>query len=117
VISSYEKLVLASVCKAVNISKCGHVPKQYFMKKFQNDKREKKKAEKAFRSLLARGYVSPHPTRGEMTYHLTAAGLDVCREIFKKWQKLLAEADEVRERTKDLGISASELIREDRDAR
>lgn len=35
----------------------------------------------------------------------------------KKRQKLLAEADEVRERTRDLGISASELIREDRDAR
>ena len=35
----------------------------------------------------------------------------------KKRQKLLAEADEVRERTGDLGISASELIREDRDAR
>jgi len=44
-----------------------------------------------------------------MTYHLTAAGLDVCREIFKKRQKLLAEADEVRERTRDLGISGSEL--------
>jgi hypothetical protein len=35
----------------------------------------------------------------------------------KKRQKLLAEADELRERTKDIGISASELIREDRDAR
>lgn len=83
-ISEYERLVLASICKAVNISKSGHVPRQYFMKKFQNDKREKKEAEKAFRALIARGYVSPHPTRGEMTYHLTAAGLDVCREIFKK---------------------------------
>jgi predicted GNAT superfamily acetyltransferase len=83
-IGGYEKLVLASICKAVNISKSGHVPKQYFMKKFQNDKRAKKQAEKAFRTLIARGYVSPHPTRGEMTYHLTAAGLDVCREIFKK---------------------------------
>jgi predicted CopG family antitoxin len=35
----------------------------------------------------------------------------------KKRQKLLAEADEVRERTRDLGISVSKLIREDRDAR
>jgi hypothetical protein len=34
-----------------------------------------------------------------------------------KRQKLLAVADEVRERTRDLGISASKLIREDRDAR
>lgn len=83
-IGGYERLVLASICKAVNISKSGHVPKQYFMKKFQNNKRESKEAEKAFRSLIVRGYVSPHPTRGEMTYHLTAAGLDVCREIFGK---------------------------------
>lgn len=83
-IGGYERLVLASICKAVNVSKSGHVPKQYFMKKFQNDKRTKKKAEKAFQALIARGYVSQHPTRGEMTYHLTAAGLDVCREIFGK---------------------------------
>jgi hypothetical protein len=32
-------------------------------------------------------------------------------------QRLLAESDRLRERTKDIGISASELIREDRDAR
>lgn len=83
-VSEYERLVLASFCRAVNISKSGHIPKQYFMKKFQNDKREKKKAEKAFRALIARGYIVPHPTRGEMTYHLTSAGLDICREMFKK---------------------------------
>jgi hypothetical protein len=35
----------------------------------------------------------------------------------KKRQKLLAEARELRKGTKNLGISASELIREDRDAR
>ncbi len=35
----------------------------------------------------------------------------------RKRQKLIADSDKVRERTKDIGISASELIREDRDAR
>jgi len=35
----------------------------------------------------------------------------------KKRQRLLVESDRLRERTKDIGISASELIREDRDAR
>ena len=35
----------------------------------------------------------------------------------KKRQKLLAEARELRKETKNIGISASELIREDRDAR
>jgi hypothetical protein len=35
----------------------------------------------------------------------------------KRRQKLLAEASEIRKGTKNIGISASELIREDRDAR
>jgi hypothetical protein len=35
----------------------------------------------------------------------------------KKRQKLLAESDALREKTGDIGISASELIRDDRDAR
>jgi hypothetical protein len=35
----------------------------------------------------------------------------------KKRQTLLAEARELRKETKNLGISSSELIREDRDAR
>ena len=35
----------------------------------------------------------------------------------KKRQKLLADARELRKETKNIGISASELIREDRDAR
>jgi hypothetical protein len=40
---------------------------------------------------------------------------DLVRE--KKRQTLLAEARELRKGTKNIGISASELIREDRDAR
>ena len=40
---------------------------------------------------------------------------DLVRE--RRRQKLLAEAREIRKGTKNIGISASELIREDRDAR
>ncbi len=40
---------------------------------------------------------------------------DLVRE--RKRQKLLAEAREIRKGTKNIGVSASELIREDRDAR
>jgi hypothetical protein len=40
---------------------------------------------------------------------------DLVRE--KKRQTLLAEARELRKATKNIGISASELIREDRNAR
>jgi hypothetical protein len=35
----------------------------------------------------------------------------------RRRQKLLAEASEIRKGTRNIGISASELIREDRDAR
>jgi hypothetical protein len=41
--------------------------------------------------------------------------VDLVRE--RRRQKLLAEAREIRKATKNIGISASELIREDRDAR
>lgn len=40
---------------------------------------------------------------------------DLVRE--RRRQKLLAQAREIRKATKNIGISASELIREDRDAR
>ena len=77
--------VLTSICHATNISRSAHVPKPYFMKKFQQDKRTKKAAEKALISLIARSYVSTHTTRGEMTYELTSAGLGMCREILQKF--------------------------------
>ena len=83
-VSTIERLVLTSICRATKISKSAHVPKPYFMKKFQADKHQKKAADKALNSLIARGYVWQHPTRGEMTYELTNTGLDLCREIFNK---------------------------------
>jgi hypothetical protein len=57
------------------------------MKKFQQDKRTKKVAEKALVSLIAHRYVSLHKTRNETTYELTDIGLDICREIFQKYGK------------------------------
>jgi hypothetical protein len=83
-VSTIERLVLTSICKATKISKSAHVPKPYFMEKFQAEKHQKKAADRAHLSLIARGYVQQHPTRGEMTYELTNTGLDLCREIFNK---------------------------------
>ena len=40
---------------------------------------------------------------------------DLVRE--RRKEMLLSEAGEIRKKTKNIGISASELIREDRDAR
>ena len=83
-LSLYEELVLTSICRATRISKSSHVPRPYFMKKFQNNKHERKEAENALLSLLAGGYVHQHPTRGEMTYQLSDKGLHTCREILLK---------------------------------
>ena len=80
-IGEFERLVLISICRATKESKSAHVPRQYFMKKFQADKHQKKNAEKSLQSLIVRGYVVLHPTRGEMTYQLTDEGLRVCREV------------------------------------
>jgi len=84
-IDAIERRVLTSICQATNSSKSAHVPKPYFMKKFQQDKRTKKLAEKAFVSLIAHGYASLHKTRNETTYELTDIGLNNCRDIFQKY--------------------------------
>ncbi len=51
------------------------------MKKFQDNRHLKKQAEKALKSLIAGGYVYPHPTSGETTYQMTEAGWRICREM------------------------------------
>jgi hypothetical protein len=84
-ISAMERRVLTSICHATNSSKSAHVPKPYFMKKFRQDRRTKKAAEKALISLIAHGYVSLHKTKSEMTYALTGDGLGMCREILQKF--------------------------------
>jgi hypothetical protein len=80
----YERRVLVSICRGTKESKTAHIPRQYFMKKFQNDKHQKKDAEKALLPLMARGYVRMHPTRGGMTYELTDEGLTFCREMARR---------------------------------
>jgi hypothetical protein len=83
-ISRFEQAVLLSVCAANKGSKTSHVPKAYFMKKFQKTGRIKRHAERALLTLKSLGYVSVHPTRGETTYGLTQQGLDTCRELRDK---------------------------------
>ena len=82
-IGDFERIVLASICKATNGSKSAHVPRQYFMKKFQESKHQKKQAEKALKSLIAGVYVYPHPTSGETTYQMTESGWRICREMME----------------------------------
>jgi Mn-dependent DtxR family transcriptional regulator len=76
-----EKAVLQSICAATKISKHAHVPEHAFIKKFPGSERE---ARKALKKLISQGYAQMHPTRGEMTYELTDAGWEICRELMKR---------------------------------
>ncbi|VVB63937.1 Uncharacterised protein [uncultured archaeon] len=74
----FEAAVLIAICRATKMSKSSHVPEKAFARKFPNEGRLVKKA---LRELIREGYVRMHPTRGEMTYELTAGGLAFCREM------------------------------------
>lgn len=84
-LSQLEIAVLASICKATNVSKSAHVPAQYFMKKFPN---QVKMAKRSLHRLISLGYVAKHPTGGEMTYELTQSGLVACRAIKEQLKSL-----------------------------
>jgi Mn-dependent DtxR family transcriptional regulator len=77
----FEAAVLISICKATKTSKSAHVPERSFARRIPNEGRLVKKA---LRELIREGYVSMHPTRGEMTYELTNEGLAFCREMARR---------------------------------
>jgi CTP-dependent riboflavin kinase len=81
VLRRFEIAVLQSICKATNMSKAAHVPEQAFVKRFPGAECE---AKKTLKKLISLGYVKMHPTRGGMTYDLTNAGWDLCKELRKK---------------------------------
>ncbi len=64
-------------CREMHMSKSRHVPEHVVIKRFPGAERE---ARKALKKLVAKGYVGAHPTRGEMTYQLTAVGFKECQE-------------------------------------
>jgi hypothetical protein len=83
-LARFEQAVLLSICLANKGSLSSHVPKPYFMKKFQRTGGMQKLADRALHSLISLGYVNVHPTRGETTYALTPLGLDTCRDLKDK---------------------------------
>jgi hypothetical protein len=64
-LARFEQAVLLSICLANKGSLSSHVPKPYFMKKFQRTGGMQKLADRALHSLISLGYVNVHPTRGE----------------------------------------------------
>ena len=83
-LARFEQAVLLSICLANKGSLSSHVPKPYFMKKFQKSGGMQKLAERALHSLISLGYVNVHPTHGETTYALTQLGLSTCRDLKEK---------------------------------
>lgn len=77
-LTELEMAVLTSICSATNGSKSAHVPAQHFMRKFNN---QMKMAKRALHNLVSLGYVTKHPTSGEMTYELTNNGFLACKKI------------------------------------
>ena len=45
-VGEHERHGLVSICRGVRESKMAHIPRQHFTKRFQNDKHQKKEAEK-----------------------------------------------------------------------
>ncbi|MCD6209678.1 hypothetical protein DRN80_06405 [Methanosarcinales archaeon] len=78
-LNEIEIAVLISICHKTKMSKKVHIPKQYFLNRFKGRKRVY--AEKALLSLIKKGYVIKHPTRGEMTYQLTDFGRKECMKF------------------------------------
>lgn len=77
-LNGLQKAILVSFCKATKGSKGAHLPTPYFMNKPQIQGHN---AERALRELVALGYMTKHPTRGETTYELDDRGFEVCRVL------------------------------------
>jgi hypothetical protein len=83
-ITRFEQAILLSVCLSNKGSLSSHVPKPYFMKKLQKTVKMQKHADRALHSLISLGFITVHPTRGEMTYALSQLGLEMCRNLKDK---------------------------------
>lgn len=77
-LNGIQKSILVGLCMKTKGSKEAHLPKQAFMNKPQT---KGKKADRALRELVAFGYITKHPTGGDLTYELSERGYDVCRKL------------------------------------
>ena len=77
-LSTVQRAMILSLCRATSGGKGAHVPKPYFMNK---PKFQGRKGEKVLRELVSLGYIIVHPTGGQTTYSLGERGLEICRKI------------------------------------
>ena len=79
-LNEFDRVVLLSICRACKMSKSAHVPEKAFARRHIQAGREVKKS---LRKLISLGYVTMHPTRGEMSYALNIDGIILCREMLE----------------------------------
>jgi hypothetical protein len=70
-----ELLVLSAVASVTDLNLKAHVPLQAILCKFKREHRGFVK--KAMKRLAKTGYISSHPTRGELTWQLTRMGVGI----------------------------------------
>lgn len=74
-----QKAVLIELSILSGGSLKAHFPKQAILRHFRKDFRGY--ASEALKELIRKGLVAKHPTRGEMTYSLTPAAIQILREL------------------------------------
>ena len=76
-LTELERTILYYCGKANNFSQESHVPKAYFLNKVKRIVSIKERLiDRAFNRPITQGFIQKHPTRGEVTYHLTPKGLN-----------------------------------------
>ena len=74
--------VLLALARATKYSLKAHVPRHAVLSRYVP--KDKGKVKKALERIVRTGFATKHPTRGEMTFHLTRLGLTIVQKIESK---------------------------------
>lgn len=77
-----QEAVITAIYDACHGSLSAHVPEHAILARFRRDRWGE--ARKALDKLRPRGYYTRHPTRGEITYRLTAMGKRIAEELLAR---------------------------------
>lgn len=81
-LSQKEKAVLYAAYRILDSRYHQHVPRGHIRQKMIG--KASYKIRKPLSALVAYGLLQGHPTRGDMTFSPTAAGIQLARELFPK---------------------------------
>lgn len=75
----FSKDVLLALAKATNRTLGAHVPRHAILSKYASKNR--RDARRALKEIIRMGFATKHPTRNQMTFHLTRSGLTLVRKL------------------------------------